>query len=272
MLLARALSYAVDGHALLGDIDLSVRPGSIAVLIGPNGAGKSTLLRILSGELRPTSGQVLLDDQPLASISAAALSRRRAVVPQASVLAFPFTAQEVVMLGVTVPGFEVERTRALATAMQALEAVGMVELANRLYLHLSGGERQRVHLARALSQLARGATIGSGTCYFLLDEPTSSLDLAHQSMVLAAMHAQAQRGTAIVAVFHDLNLAAAVADELVLLKSGRVIVRGTPAEVLKDELLSNAYGCRVLANRTPEGEQPFVLPPAALAPSRRRTA
>jgi iron complex transport system ATP-binding protein len=91
-------------------------------------------------------------------------------------------------------------------------------------------------------------------------------------MVLAAMHTQAQRGAAIVAVFHDLNLAAAVADELVLLKGGRIMMCGTPAEVLKDELLSNAYGCRVLANRTPEGEQPFVLPPAALAPSRRRTA
>ncbi len=272
MLQARALGYAVDGHALLSDIDLGVRPGSITVLIGPNGAGKSTLLRILSGELKPTSGHVLLDGQPLASISAAGLSQRRAVVPQASVLAFPFTALEVVMLGVTVPGFETDTSQARKVATHTLEAVGMLELADRLYLHLSGGERQRVHLARALSQLARGSAAARETCYFLLDEPTSSLDLAHQSMVLATLHTQAQRGTAVVAVFHDLNLAAAVADELVLLKGGRIMVCGTPIEVLKDDLLSKAYGCQVSTNRTPAGERPFVLPPAALAPNRPRTA
>lgn len=272
MLQARALGYAVDGHALLADIDLIVQPGSIAVLIGPNGAGKSTLLRILSGELKPTSGDVLLDSQPLHALSASELARRRAVVPQASVLAFPFTALEVVMLGVTVPGFETDRTQARSAAMYTLEAVGMQELADRHYLHLSGGERQRVHLARALSQLAHGSAAASGTCYFLLDEPTSSLDLAHQSMVLATLHTRAQRGAAVVAVFHDLNLAAAVADEMVLLKGGRIMKCGAPADVLKDDILSDAYGCRVSTNRTPAGGQPFVLPPASLAPSRPRTA
>ena len=97
---------------------------------------------------------------------------------------------------------------------------------------------------------------------FLLDEPTSSLDLAHQSLVLAAIRRQARSGAAIVAVFHDLNLAAALADELVLLERGRVMAAGPASEVLKDDLLSAAYGCRVLTNRTPGEGTPFVLPPA----------
>ena len=137
-------------------------------------------------------------------------------------------------------------------------------------MHLSGGERQRVHIARALSQLAAAALRPGETRCFLLDEPTSSLDLAHQSLVLAAIRRQARSGAAIVAVFHDLNLAAALADELVLLERGRIMAAGPARDVLKDDLLSAAYGCRVLTNRTPSEGKPFVLPPAIFPASPRR--
>ena len=159
------------------------------------------------------------------------------------------------MLGVSVPGFDAATAQARTAALDALDAVGLRDLAGRLYVHLSGGERQRVHIARALSQLA-AATIRPGeTRCFLLDEPTSSLDLAHQSLVLAAIRRQARSGTAIVAVFHDLNLAAALADELVLLEKGRIMASGPAKDVLKDDLLSAAYGCRVLTNRDPQRRQ-----------------
>jgi iron complex transport system ATP-binding protein len=263
MLEARGLTYVIDGHTLLAGIDLTVRPGRITVLIGPNGAGKSTLLRLLSGELRPTRGAVLLDGRALATLPAAELARRRAVVPQSSALSFPFTAYEVVMLGVSVPGFDGAGGRSHLAGARALDTVGLTSLANRLYVHLSGGERQRVHFARALSQLWAGARRAGETCCFLLDEPTASLDLAHQTIVLAALREQARTGVAVVAVLHDLNLAACIADELVLLERGRILAAGTTADVLSDDTLSAAYGCRVQTNRAPPDGRPFVLPPAA---------
>jgi iron complex transport system ATP-binding protein len=173
------------------------------------------------------------------------------------------------MLGVSVPGFASTPSQAKAAALEALDAVGLRGLADRLYVHLSGGERQRVHIARALSQLGAASVQPGETRCFLLDEPTSSLDLAHQSLVLAAIRRQARLGTAVVAVFHDLNLAAALADELVLLEGGRVMAAGTAREVLKDDLLSTAYGCQVLTNRTPGDGRPFVLPPAAFVAAAR---
>jgi len=263
MLEARDLTVTVNGNTLLRQVDAAARPGHVTVLIGPNGAGKSTLLRVLSGELAPSSGQALLDGRPLAAVPAAELARRRAVVPQASVLTFPFTALEVAMLGITVPGFEASNAAAARSALEALEAVAMAPLADRLYVHLSGGERQRVHIARALCQLAAPPSHADFTRCFLLDEPTSNLDLAHQTLVLDALRRQAARGLAVLAVMHDLNLAAALADDMVLLVRGEVAARGSPAEVLRDELLSAAYGCQVAANRVPDGGRPYVLPPAA---------
>jgi iron complex transport system ATP-binding protein len=184
-------------------------------------------------------------------------------VPQASVLGFPFTVLEVALLGVSVPGFGTTPPQAHAAALSALDAVGLRALAGRLYVHLSGGERQRVHIARALSQLSFATQRPGETRCFLLDEPTASLDLAHQSLVLAAVRAQAEVGAAVVAVFHDLNLAAALADQLVLLHGGKVMAAGTPHTVLTDELLSTAYGCQVRTNQTPGAGRSFVLPPAA---------
>jgi iron complex transport system ATP-binding protein len=259
---ARDVTYAVGGSTLVAGVSIAVRPGRVLVLIGPNGAGKSTLLRILAGELRPTGGSVSLDGLDLHALSAAELARRRAVVPQASSLAFPFTVLEVVMLAVTVPGFDTDPAGTGRTALDSLDAVGLRAVADRLYVHLSGGERQRVHFARALSQLAAARAEPGRTRCLLLDEPTSSLDLAHQSLALAAIRRQARSGTAVVAVFHDLNLAAALADDLILLERGRVRAAGRCANVLKDDLLSEVYGCRVLTNCTPGDGQPFVLPPA----------
>jgi iron complex transport system ATP-binding protein len=262
MLQAQGVGYTIGEHALLAGVDLDVIPGSIVALIGPNGAGKSTLLRILAGEIRPISGSVRLDGQDLLSLSAAELARRRAVVPQSSSLTFPFTVLEVAMLGISVPGFEGTSTRATTAGLEALEAVGMRRLADRLYVHLSGGERQRVHIARALCQLTAVKARANVTRCFFLDEPTSSLDLAHQGLVLSAIRRQGQAGVAIITVFHDLNLAAALADTLVLLEGGRVLAAGPPADVLNDSLLSTAYGCRVVTNRTPAPGHPFILPPA----------
>lgn len=262
MIEARNASYQIKGKHLLRDASLVLRPGRVISLIGPNGAGKSTMLRLFTGELTPTSGEILVDGRNMATIAPGELSRRRAVVAQSTPLSFPFTVLEVVLLGVTVPGFEISRPGARAAALDALRTVGLTHFEHRLYTELSGGERQRVHIARALCQLATAKRPHGETAALLLDEPTSSLDLAHQGMVLAEARRQARMGRAVLAILHDLNLAAIYADEIVLLSGGRIAATGTATEVMRDDLLSEVYGCELRTNVTPANGAPFVLPSA----------
>ncbi|MEL7048728.1 MAG: ATP-binding cassette domain-containing protein, partial [Pseudomonadota bacterium] len=212
MLEARAVTVIVNSRRILENANLTLLPGQLTVVMGPNGAGKSTLFKALSGELTPTSGGVYLDGQSLLKTSPALLSARRAVVPQASHLSFPFTVLEVVLLGATIPGLTTASKIQNAMAQDAIVGVGLEGFSERLYVSLSGGERQRVHLARALCQLNAGASIRQKPALLLLDEPTSSLDLKHQIKILKHVAAKAQDGYAVLVVLHDLNLAAAFAD------------------------------------------------------------
>jgi iron complex transport system ATP-binding protein len=268
MLEARNVTVNANGNTLLRQASVAASPGRTLALIGPNGAGKSTLLRVLSGELPPSRGEALLDGRRLSTYSSAELARRRAVVPQSNMLGFPFTVLEVAMLGITVPGFAISSTAATESALEALDDVGLSDLADRLYVQLSGGERQRVHIARALCQLGLPTFRPGESKCLLLDEPTANLDLAHQVLVLEAVRRRAESGAAVVAVMHDLNLAAALADDVVLLVRGQVAAAGPGPQVLRDGLLSAAYGCEVFANRTPGADRPFVLPPAVFLPQR----
>lgn len=260
MLEARGLVLERRGRRLLDSIDLKITPGRVIAIIGPNGAGKSMLLRVLAGELAPSAGSVLLDGRDLRTISAAELARRRAMVPQATNLSFPFTVIEVVRLGASVPGFDGIGSRAHMIADQALQSVDLEGFHTRLYSELSGGEKQRVHIARALCQLDAAHRPAEQAAILMLDEPTSSLDLAHQARVLDEARRQALRGRAVLVVLHDLNLAAAWADDIVLICKGRILARGTPAEIFNDELLSTAYGCPILVNQTPPQGVPYMLP------------
>lgn len=260
MLEAREIVLERRGRRLLNGIDLAVAVGRVTAIIGPNGAGKSMLLKVLAGELPPTAGSVRLDGKELSTFSAATLAHRRAVVPQSTNLSFPFTVVEVVRLGASVPGFDGIRTRAHEIADQALSTVGLEGFTERLYNELSGGEKQRVHIARALCQLDAAHHVDGETTILLLDEPTSSLDLAHQVRILNEARRQASIGRAVLIVIHDLNLAAAWADEIVLLSAGRVRARGRPADIFDNRILSDAYGCSIEVNKAPEAGVPYMLP------------
>jgi iron complex transport system ATP-binding protein len=209
---------------LLSGVSLRVDPGEFVAIVGPNGAGKSSLLSVLSGERHPSSGALRLDGRPIGQWRAQDLARRRAVMFQNSVLAFPFTVVEVVALGggaVAVPTEVLQRAMRLAR---------VAELAQRLYTTLSGGERQRVHFARALVQV-HAAPAGQAP-FLLLDEPTSSLDPGHQHALLAAARSwMAESGGAVVAVLHDLSLAARYGDRAVLLSKGEVRWQGGAAAI-----------------------------------------
>jgi iron complex transport system ATP-binding protein len=250
----------VNRQELVAAVDLSLPRGKLVALVGPNGAGKSTLLRLFAGEIAPTGGRMLIDGREIGRVPPAELARRRAVVPQATALAFPFTVLEVVLMGASIPGFEIDEPRAVNAARDAIDTVGLAGFEQRLFTQLSGGERQRTAIARALCQLAAAYRPGAETMALLLDEPTASLDFAHQSLILGEARRQAGLGRAVLTVLHDLNLAAAYADEIVLMHRGAVAAMGSAAEVLRDDLLSRVYGCRVRTNAVPADGRPFVLP------------
>lgn len=160
------------------------------------------------------------------------------------------------MLAASVPGLGAGATGTRA-ALEALERVGLEMLLARPYTALSGGERQRVHIARAFCQLALARRAGTLSPILLVDEPTASLDIGHQRLVLDAVRTEAERG---VAVLHDLNLAAAYCDRVMLMPEGKVLGLGDPARVLESQLLSEAYGCKISVNCLPSPKVPFVLP------------
>lgn len=232
MIAATDVGLAYGPSRVLDGISLTVRAGEFLAVAGPNGAGKSSLLAVLSGERRPSGGEVRLDGKPLHQWRPLQLARRRAIMLQHAALPFAFTVEEVVSLGFgpTVPG----------DVTPFLAAAGVSHLRSRSFPSLSGGERQRVQFARALAQLH--APPPGQTPLLLLDEPTSSLDPGHQHLILgAARRWQRASGGAAVAVLHDLSLAAQYADAVVLLEGGRVRWRGQ-ARAMPEAVLSSVYG------------------------------
>ncbi|MEV7420786.1 heme ABC transporter ATP-binding protein [Streptomyces sp. NPDC089919] len=248
---ARGLGLRRGPRAVLAGVDVEVRAGEVLALVGPNGAGKSTLLGVLAADLVPDEGGLLLYGRPAGRWPAAELALRRAVLPQANTLAFPFTVEEVVRMGRAPWGGteqEAEDEEAVAEALAVTETAGF---ADRPFGALSGGEQARVALARVLAQRAP---------LLLLDEPTGALDLRHQELVLGVCRQRAAAGRAVVVVLHDLGLAAAYADRAVVLAQGRVAACGPPAEVFRPDLLSRVYRHPVEVFPHPRTAVPLVLP------------
>jgi len=233
------LSLQRRGRRVVEGVSLDLTPGELTVIVGPNGAGKSTLLAAMAGDLKPCGGAITLDGRDLGLWSPADLARRRAVMPQAARLGFPLPVRDVVALG-RLP-FERSHTRAenAAAVARALAAADVAYLADRSYATLSGGEQQRVQLARAIAQLALGEELAAPV--LLLDEPTASLDLAHQHAVLLLARDLARRGAAVAAILHGLDLAFAYADRVLALRDGRPAALGRPREVLTSGLLREVF-------------------------------
>ncbi|WP_407562634.1 heme ABC transporter ATP-binding protein [Streptomyces sp. 184] len=229
---ARDLVVWLGGRAVLDGVGLTARAGRLTALVGPNGAGKSTLLAALAGDLPPAAGEVLVGGRDVAAWAPAELALRRSVLPQSASLAFPFPVADVVRMGrapwTGTPAEDAD-DEAVAWALAVTETAGFAE---RSFAELSGGERARVALARVLAQRAG---------LLLLDEPTAALDLRHQELVLRLARERAAAGDAVVVVLHDLDLAAAYADEVTVLAGGRVAASGPPAEVFDGPLLSEVY-------------------------------
>ncbi|MFD1744887.1 heme ABC transporter ATP-binding protein [Rhizobium helianthi] len=257
MIAARSVTIQRSGRSLLHQIDLELPPASFTAIIGPNGAGKSTLLKALTGELRLTRGIVTYHGDNIADLDARTLAQQRAVLPQSLELSFPFSVLEIVRMGAVARG----ATAPEADARKALMKVGLAGFEGRSYSTLSGGEQQRVHLARALAQVPNPISNGKPEALFL-DEPTASLDLRHQISVLELAKQFSNDGGILLAILHDLNLAAEFADQIIVLDEGHIRARGAPCSTLTDAVLAQVYGISGIVGRIPRGEVPFILPQA----------
>lgn len=250
MLSARSVTLERGTQKVLTGITLDIEPGGFTAIVGPNGAGKSSLVKVLSGSLAASSGQVMFLGRDISAWTPAMLARHRAVLSQSVGVSFPFTVAETVEL----PLQDLTPMRRREISAQTLEEVGLSHFAQRPVQNLSGGEQQRVHLARVLSQLSAHR----GQQLLFLDEPTSSLDIRYQIKVLDVVRRRISDDLGAAIVLHDLNLAAAFADRLLIMRDGHIAADGPPARVMETGLLSDVYGIRMI--RTTEGGRHLFLP------------
>ncbi len=236
----------------LSEVSLRLAAGEMVGVIGPNSSGKTTLIRLLTRVLEPATGEIRLEGVPVGRLGRTDLARRVGVVPQSAPAECPFNVGELVLMGRYPhgPGRYFESRQDHAAARTAMEATGVLELADLPLDHLSGGERQRAFIARALAQEPR---------LLVLDEPTAHLDLRYQVEVASLLRRlNRERGLAILLVSHDLNLAGEVCDRLMLLAEGRAVATGPPEAVLEESLLSSVFGCDVVVDKVEPGRRPLV--------------
>ena len=234
----RGVTIMAGRARLIEDVSFALRPGVLTVILGANGAGKSTALAVLAGDMRPTGGEALLDGRPLSQFTPGGLAERRAVVLQHAPMNFSLCVHEVVALSRTSSPHEANVQAEIDE--RSLRCLGLMPLAGRDYSTLSGGERQRVQIARALAQLWRNAE-PDRPGYLLMDEPTAHLDLKHQIVALEVAQAFAEGGGAALCILHDIGLAREFANEIIMMKAGRIAVRGKADGLLTASTIADIY-------------------------------
>ncbi|MBX3551028.1 MAG: ABC transporter ATP-binding protein [Pseudolabrys sp.] len=253
MLRAERVDVVLHGRAIVSDASVTLKPGELTALVGPNGAGKTTLMRALAG-LLPANGSIRLKDRPLADFTLRERARSIAYLPQGNVFHWPLDVAAVVALGRhphADPFSPLTGTDRAAVA-HALAAAQIEDLAERIVTTLSGGERARVALARVLATEAD---------ILFADEPTASLDPRHQLVVMDLLRGIARRGGAVLAIIHDLGLAARFADRVLVMQRGRIVADAAPREALSDARLADVFGIAVAQVDSGDGVMPVPLRP-----------
>lgn len=247
------LSVSIAKQVVLHDVSVELTGGALVGILGPNGAGKSSFLRALLG-LLPSRGRIAIDGRPLIDIPRADLSRKLAYLPQMQTVHWPLRVDRTVALGRLPHLAPLSRLSENdeAAVERAMMLADVRHLADRSVMELSGGERARVLLARALAVEA---------AVIMVDEPLASLDPAHQLQTMAILRDQANAGALVLAVLHDLNIAARTCNRVCVLDRGRCVADGSPADVLSADLLAAVYGVEALIG---DGDQPYIVPTRAV--------
>ena len=258
MMIWNNVSYAKGSRFLLKAISVELPAGQLTVILGPNGAGKSTFLKLCSKEMSPTSGSIELHQQNLESWPAQELALFRGVLSQSHPMSFPMEVPELVMMG----RYPHKQRRALDADDQrivdeALSECSVKHLAGRSTQYLSGGEMQRVQTARVLTQIWQEHPRHPRV--LLLDEPTASLDPAYQHLCLMKAKQMAEQGVCVVAILHDLNLAARYADRIAFLKSGQLVAAGPMREMMNESLLQEVFGVDIHTVNDPRLMHPLIV-------------
>ncbi|MFD1384383.1 heme ABC transporter ATP-binding protein [Rhodanobacter aciditrophus] len=257
MIVTHDVGVAIRHKSIIEGVNFVAKPSELVSIAGPNGSGKTTFLRALTGEMA-YSGDIMFDGNNMVSMPDWKLATRRAVLPQSTSLSFPFTVLEVVRLGLR-NGMDGSHPELLSLA---LAKVGLKGFEPRFYQELSGGEKQRVQLARVLVQVWHPVVAGDAQWLFL-DEPVSALDIGHQIEVMSIAREFANAGGGVIAVMHDLNLAAMYSDSIALFEKGRLLIQDSPPVVMTNENLTRAYQWPIQVNQLPTAPMSFVLPQAS---------
>jgi len=234
---------------VLRGLSLQIKENEFVGIIGPNGSGKSTLLRTICGILQPWDGKILLQGVEISRLTKKEIARKIGYVPQSSSFAFPFTCEEIVLMGRY--AYDGHRKRDYEVVNWAMELTDTLTLKRRKINELSGGELQRVIIARALAQEPK---------ILLLDEPTVHLDINHRMEIFKLLWELKSHGITIITVLHDLNLASEYSKRVVVIKDGRVVYDGSPQDIIDKEIIKRTYGIDVNIIKNPLSRLPLILP------------
>ncbi len=247
LLQAQSLSFSYGRHPVINDVRFALHPGEWLTIVGPNGAGKTTLLRLLLGLVKPQQGQVLLNGRPMFRMVRWEVAQKIALLPQMAEIPFGFSVREVVAMGRTphLGRFRPMSEHDHEIVERALQDTETTELADRPVTELSGGESQRVFLARAFAQ---------DTTILALDEPTTNLDLFHERLLLEQVRRRQEQGIAVLAILHDLNLAARYSNRILVLSNGKIAALGSPEETLTVETIQSIFRVQPAIIRDPQSQ------------------
>jgi iron complex transport system ATP-binding protein len=255
MYLASSISLRVRDRLILDNVGIAIRPGTFTAVIGPNGAGKSSLLKVIANEYTAYQGEVSINGKEISSYTSKELSLVRAVLPQSTTVQFAFSVAQIVMLGRH--AHHTTRSQNESIVREIMLLTDIEAFRDRNYMTLSGGEKQRVQLARVLAQVWEETVYPR---YILLDEPTSSLDIAQQQHIFNLAKQVCERNIGVMAIVHDLNQAAQFADHLYFLKDGKIVVSGDAHEVFTKPNIEETFCCRVNVYHDPCNNCPYIIP------------
>jgi len=257
MLKTEGISFNIGRKQILKNVSAEFEPGEFNMILGPNGSGKSSFLKIFSGELDKYQGTIFYNDKLIKSLHKEELAKRRAVLSQQPELSFPLLVDEVVMMG-RYPHFTFNPNKKdITICREVIDRMNLNEFRQRNYLTLSGGEKQRVQYARVLAQIWEKPV--EGYRYLFLDEPLNSLDISYQHEFLVAAVELLKDHTVLIAVMHDINLAAHYADNLFFLKEGELVVHGRPKDILTENIIEQVFNIKTTVIENPVTGKPLVV-------------